>query len=856
MADVIRQLFVEFGQMGQDILVKGLQHVKTEINKQAEAAGKLRTSYLFLAFGMLAAGGLMSRFGRQLKQLSDQFTDTFLKVEQRAAVVSTVLFGTLEALTEISDEVFVLAKRFGEGVDEIGELMRDLAAAGFTMEQTFAGAAAALKLARIANLEGADAVRILVGAFFALGFQAKDTAEANQVLSGIVSELADAERLSAVEAGELGESLKFVASTAQLVGLGLEEILAVLVIAGNQMIRAGIAGRALRVSLLRLAKVTGQLAGESTGALKIVRKYNLELLNQQGEIKGLADLVDELNTKLEGLTGTQKVAVIGALFGTRATALWSAVMNEGAETVRYLELRLKAAAVKEALFIQFGRDMTDMIFQWRDELQEGETALDFFIKELGIAPDMAIRLNEVLMDNTLTVEQWTKAVREAAIASEIVQARLQTLRGTLDLLKESTEVLYASFGRELAPVMAQFARLVKMITDLLAQMPSPLKLVIGLLLVGGAAFLTMGGSALQAVGSLIMLMAATATLAQVQKKQLTTQMLLIVGMKQLTIAAFSAAKAVLALAWSFLKLLLYAAPFILVFLLAEHVFRKVNEPLGILIALLGFLAIAAVLHTKVAAMATAATGAWAASKVVLAGALGVARAALIAFWTALGPIGIALLVIGIIVGLVATYWDEITAAFRGFYNWIKPKIMPILKVLFIQFKVIGIVIKWLWKKVLEPFIKWWVKSFGQGVQFILNLFRKIIDGVKWVVDAFQGLGSFFAGLFGGSTIPDMIERGVLESTRHLDMLRKAAEETQQIVAQPAVAVGVGAGAGVGVAGAGRPEVNINITIANPVVATREQVADLEDVVEVAVRRALDEWDSAFDRERPRPIPVP
>jgi len=194
----------------------------------------------------------------------------------------------------------------------------------------------------------------------------------------------------------------------------------------------------------------------------------------------------------------------------------------------------------------------------------------------------------------------------------------------------------------------------------------------------------------------------------------------------------------------------------------------------------------------------------------LGGALGTVKSAFMGLYAAMGPIGLVLMAIGVILPVIAMHWDQITAALRAAGEAVWSVIGPalqwlwdnILKPLFdfiwsiaLQYlkgfivawealekvvKVVGDALDWVKKNIIEPVMNWlvesakknlelWVGAFmwaKEQIEKIFNAIKGIVEGViNWIRDAINGVVDAIRGAFdwlyqqlvGGSIIPDMWE---------------------------------------------------------------------------------------------------
>lgn len=840
--EIVRQLGIHVGLFGRSAIQQEMVKIEKGFEKHREALAKTRTAYLFLAFGLLATGGLMSRFGRQLTQLSDKAIQAFQGVEFQAVIVTSLLGKTGEAIGQVSQQMLQLGRDTEFTALQAGSAMEELAAAGFSLNETIGGAGPVLVLATAGLTTVGDAARIAAGVFRGFGFEAETAAQSSELLSTIVTQLAQAANESAATMLDFGEALKFVGPAAETLGFQLEAVLSVLQVASDALIKGGIAGRALRQSFVQMARAIGIQTDTTRNLNEVIDELGLQFADQQGAILPLIDIIEQLEVALEGMGAAEQIAILRTLFGTRAVTLWAAVLGKGTEALRKRELALKASSAKEKIFNLFGREGTQILVQWRSEIGESESALDFLTEQMGLTLEVARDINDVITDSRFSLEEWTRIVSEASTATAIVRARLETLQGTMLLLQSSIDAMWVSVGQSLAPVLMAWNRALKIIVDLLAQMHPWLRFVVAAVLLLGGAFLTNVGQILMMVGSITLLIAALASLRGQFDRGITGAQLQAFAFAQLRLMALSTSKAVIRLSIATFRLVAPWAAIIGLFLIAEHLFRKGGIP-----ALLLFLA-AVFLILRRAVFRTAGGFSSFAAKVDFAKlkmfqltralfggrvatalfsgqlhlgtaavtlfrlAVRAAKAALKTFWPIL-LLGVA--VAGIL--LLIKHWDELTGAVQGFFEWISKLFAPL--------------------QALAAFL---IGPVVSALQVVAGWIDAIVGSVRWLIDNLIALGGWFQTLLGGSVIPEAVESG---STRIQKSLAGLAGDVRAEFGLVRPAAGT-----LPVAG-GRTTIvqipAITVTFSNVTFGGPGQMVTVDRVVRSAVKESLKQMETAI-----------
>ena len=530
--------------------VEKLKDMEGALRENEKRATATRTSLLFLSFGMLAAGGLMGQAARGLRKATDDLVQSFAAVEYRAVSVGVVLGVTGEQTKKLQQRMIELGQTSGFTALQAGEAMQELAQAGFTVEETMGAVDGTLKLAVMSFMSTSEAATLAVGVIRGFDLATGSAAETAGTMNAVIGELAQAANESVATAASLAEALKFVAATSDAAGISLEETLAVLMLASDNMIRAGIAGRALRMSLIRLQQVAGGTKVSMEDAAQTLQDLGVEFATAEGTIVPLATLVDQLNTAMEDMTVTERNATIAALFGTEALTLWSAVLREGGDAIREREMGLRAAAAKQAVFMRTNEDAAKVLIKWRKQVGESNVDTEDLTNQLikmGYAGEEVDAIIDVI---TSDFEGMETAINKASIATEQVQQRLETLQGSILLLKGSMNALWVVFGEEIAPLMMEWNKAIKQLADWLSKLPGWLKQIIALSILFGFILTTVASKVLLTVGTLVMMSAAIVMLNRKLQTNLTTTDLMRAGMGALALQVRNTTKAMMGYAFS------------------------------------------------------------------------------------------------------------------------------------------------------------------------------------------------------------------------------------------------------------------------------------------------------------------
>ena len=233
----------------------------------------------------------------------------------------------MERLTETAKEMGAVTKYSGT---ESAEAFTYMAQAGWDTQSMISGIGGIMSLAASDGIELAQATDIVANALTAFGLTASDTARFADVL-------AVASSATNTDVAGLGEAFKYVAPVAGALKYNIEDVSMALGLMSNNGIKGSMAGTALKTSLANLASPTDSMAA-------VMDKYNISLLDGEGNMKSLGEVMDNLRSSLGGLDEAEQTAAASTLFGKEAMAGMLSIINTSEEDYRSLAEQIENSA--------------------------------------------------------------------------------------------------------------------------------------------------------------------------------------------------------------------------------------------------------------------------------------------------------------------------------------------------------------------------------------------------------------------------------------------------------------------------------------------------------------------------------
>lgn len=538
--------------------VEKMRQLKTQIDLDTAALKDLerqaRESASVLGTQMQIAGEKIKDVGDKIKGVGDKLASVGQTLTTRVTMPIVAGFGAVIKTTADFDaqmskvqaisgatakDMEVLetkAREMGEttkfSATESGQAFEYMAMAGWKTDEMLGGIEGIMNLAAASGEELGKTSDIVTDALTALGMSAKESGRFADILAAASSN-------ANTNVSMMGESFKYAAAPAGLLGYSAEDVAVALGLMANSGIKADMAGTSLRNMFNRMAKPTKESAMamerlglelyDDTGKMYSLRQimdqlrqgfvninmpleeYNeqLDLLDSQlaaGEItqKSYEKTLEELNLQAFGAEGAEKARAAAMLGGTRAMSGLAAIASASAED--YAQLT---------------------------EAVDGSSQA--FAK---LADGSVVPLNEALASGQEIVEQYSGA------AEAMAKTMQDNLTGDITILKSQLQELAISLGTLIMPLLRDIVGRIQGLVDWLnslddAQKEQIMKIA-AIVAAVGPALLIIGkvigaiGTIISAIGSVVSVIGGLITAISA----IAAPVLIVVGVIAALVAAF------------------------------------------------------------------------------------------------------------------------------------------------------------------------------------------------------------------------------------------------------------------------------------------------------------------------------
>ncbi|QBJ04560.1 tail length tape measure protein [Pseudomonas phage Lana] len=299
------------GSQSAAMMRAGLQGMQTSIGMYTSSTILAATATYAIAAALRSAVVTGAEFSATMSR-----TDAIMSTSNASWMQdSGKSFKAMEAqVRALGQSTIFTASEVAAGLSELGM-------AGLSAGDAIVALKPALALANIANVSMARSADIATNVMMTFGMSAKD-------LGNVVDIMATAVNNSNTDIEQLANSLSYAGPAAQTAGISFKDTTAAIEALANSGIKGSRSGSALRrlfVSLLNPTKKGSE----------VIRKYGLDILDAEGNTRGLVDIVGQLNTKLKDLPGGERLAAIQNLVGVYATSPVAALVDQSDNLARF-----------------------------------------------------------------------------------------------------------------------------------------------------------------------------------------------------------------------------------------------------------------------------------------------------------------------------------------------------------------------------------------------------------------------------------------------------------------------------------------------------------------------------------------
>lgn len=344
-----------------------------EISKTSTAMSTLIASATSKAFNVASSG--VTSFAKNILSVGTGFESTM-------AQVSAISGATGSDLQSLTDKAAELGRATKYSASEVGEGFTYMAMAGWETEDMLAGIGGMLNLATAGCTDLGVASDIVTDNLTAFGMSAEETDRMVDAMAATVTGSNTTVEL-------MGETLKYVGSTAGALGYSFEDCSVAIGLMANAGIKGSQAGTSLRSVMNRLANDTG-------GATTTLQEMGVEIVNADGSMRDFGDVMTDMRGVFANLSEAEKAQLASTIAGTEGMSGLLAIVNASEDDYAKLtdSINNSAGAAQEMSDIM-GNTTENRIKELQSKIQDLQIkafnalqpAIDAVISTLGFFAD-------------------------------------------------------------------------------------------------------------------------------------------------------------------------------------------------------------------------------------------------------------------------------------------------------------------------------------------------------------------------------------------------------------------------------------------------------------------------------------
>ena len=413
------------------LVLEGFNKAKAQMNnlgKQTDTSGgKLSKFGTVAKIGAVAVGTVLVK---ALSEATRQFIEFEDKLNQSLAIMQTTEEQQL-AMARASRQVAIDSRI---SASESAEAFFFLASAGLDAEQSISALPQVTAFAQAGMFDMALATDLATDSQSALGLTVKDAEQNLQNLTRVTDVLVKANTLANASVQQFAEALTTKSGSAlKVANKSIEEGVAVLSAFADRGVKGAEAGEKLN----QLLRDTTRAVGKNS---EVFKRFNINVVDNEGNLKNLADVIDELDKGMSGLSDQQKAVLLDQLGLNRGVADAVKILSGAGDQIREYEKALNDAG-----------GMTEEVADKQVESLQGQLDL------------LSSKFSEVGM---IIVEEMTPALESGiSFFDRILDKIIELNTGTDDLITESGK--YIKQQNDYLPIAGRQAEKLRRVNEAL-----------------------------------------------------------------------------------------------------------------------------------------------------------------------------------------------------------------------------------------------------------------------------------------------------------------------------------------------------------------------------------------------------
>lgn len=392
--------------------VTGLTQAEGRLQQFSRGVGRAGSNMATFARAAIGVSAIMILAFKPMIAMAAEFESKIAAIDAIVSQNSATIGNSAKDFEALTTTIRELGETTRFTATETGEASLALVRAGFTAREAADALRGTLQLASVGAMGLADAAEI-----------AADTLRAFTLEARSLSRVVDVLAVTAVNANttvtQLGYALSFASPTAAALGVSLEETAATLGVLANAGIKGTTAGTAL-------SRVLDSLARGAERTEKTLAQYNITLQDVDPSANSLVDVLRKLEAA--GLS----VGDAMEIFGVRGGRAFTALLNQGTETIDEAVKKAEQAALASQLMMErMEQTLKGNVLRMVSAFEDLQIEILGTVQEsnslASVLSNVAIRVQNHIVD----LKQWVHLHKELSVNVAKTVLVLGTLTGAL-----------------------------------------------------------------------------------------------------------------------------------------------------------------------------------------------------------------------------------------------------------------------------------------------------------------------------------------------------------------------------------------------------------------------------------------
>ena len=250
---------------------------------------------------------------------------------------------TRAEIKELTKGYADLAKQLGATTSEVAESADTWLRQGYTAEETNTLIRNSTMLAKLGQMEAAEASKALTSAMKGYKVEVKDSI-------GIVDKFTAVDMEAAASAGDIATAMAETATSADIAGVSMDRLIGYLAIVkevtqdGAESVGTFYRTLFARMNNVAAGKFVDDETGESLNDVEtVLNELKISLRDTNGEFRNSGEVLDEVASRWNSFDSTAQHAIATAFAGTRQQEKFIVLMENYGDAIKYSETAANAA---------------------------------------------------------------------------------------------------------------------------------------------------------------------------------------------------------------------------------------------------------------------------------------------------------------------------------------------------------------------------------------------------------------------------------------------------------------------------------------------------------------------------------